>query len=55
MGLILFAIGRFFATIVTFVELRRMVIIEGTATLAEAISGKTEPVAEPAGGKQPDP
>ncbi|MCH7554062.1 MAG: hypothetical protein IIC82_08710 [Chloroflexi bacterium] len=37
MGLILFAIGRFFSTIVTFVELRRMVINESTEAIADAV------------------
>ena len=40
MGLILFAIGRFFSTIVTFVQLRQMVIMEGTSTIAEAVSAE---------------
>jgi len=47
MGLILFAIGRFFSTVVTFVELRRMVIVEGVSTIAEAVSNKTPPDSEP--------
>lgn len=38
MGLILFAIGRFFATIVTFVGARRMIIEESTAAIAEAVA-----------------
>ena len=38
MGLILFAIGRFFSTIVTFVDLRRMVIAEGVSTIAETVA-----------------
>ncbi|MEE9285531.1 MAG: hypothetical protein V3V35_07375 [Dehalococcoidia bacterium] len=54
MGLILFAIGRFFATIVTFVELRRMVIIEGVSTIAEAISSKTAPATESSPDQGPD-
>ena len=37
MALILFAIGRFFATIVGFVEARRMVTEEGTQAIAEAV------------------
>ena len=37
MGLILFAIARFFTTIVGFVEARRMVIVEGTEAIAEAV------------------
>ena len=40
MGLILFAIGRFFSTVVSFVEARRMVIEEGTSSIAEAVSAK---------------
>lgn len=44
MALILFAIGRFFDTIVGFVEARRMVIEEGTAAIAESLGadGKTK-------------
>ncbi len=38
MGLILFAIGRFFATIATFVGARRMIIEESTAAIAEAVA-----------------
>ena len=37
MALILFAIGRFFSTIVGFVEARRMVIAEGTEAVSEAV------------------
>ena len=45
MGLILFAIGRFFSTIVGFVEARRMIIEEGTTAIAElVVSGGPEPV-----------
>ena len=40
MGLILFAIARFFTTIVGFVEARRMVIGEGTEAIAEAVLSK---------------
>jgi len=36
MGLVLFAIGRFFATIVTFVQARRAIIVEGTSAIGEA-------------------
>ena len=38
MALILFAIGRFFTTIVGFVEARRMIIGEGTQAIADAVS-----------------
>ena len=38
MALILFAIGRFFTTIVGFVEARRMIIGEGTQAIAQAVS-----------------
>ena len=38
MGLILFSIGRFFTTIVGFVQARRMVIAEGTETIAGAVA-----------------
>ena len=37
MGLMLFAIGRFFTIIVGFVEARRMIIEEGTAAISEAL------------------
>ena len=46
MGLILYAIGRFFTAIITFVELRTMVIEEGTITIAEAVSGEALSAAE---------
>ena len=38
MGIILFSVGRFFSTIVGFVEARRMVMIEGNKAIAEAVS-----------------
>jgi hypothetical protein len=38
MGIILFSVGRFFSTIVGFVEARRMVMIEGNQAIAEAVS-----------------
>ena len=38
MAVILFSIGRFFTTIVGFVEARRMVIAEGTEAIAEAVA-----------------
>ncbi len=41
MGLILFAIGRFFTTIVGFVEARHMVIKEGVESIAEAAAART--------------
>ena len=45
MALIFFAIGRFFATIVGFVEARRMIIQEGTRAIAAALSeARTEKV-----------
>lgn len=37
MGIILFSVGRFFTTIVGFVEARRMVIVEGTEAIAEVV------------------
>ena len=37
MGIILFAIGRFFSTIVGFVQARYMIIQEGTEAIAEAV------------------
>ena len=40
MGVILFSVGRFFTTIVGFVEARRMVIVEGTEAIAEAVLSK---------------
>ena len=40
MGIILFSVGRFFSTIVGFVEARRMVIVEGTEAIAEAVLSK---------------
>ena len=47
MALILFSIGRFFTTIVGFVEARRMVIAEGTEAIAEALNaGPAEMVDE---------
>ena len=45
MGIILFSVGRFFTTIVGFVEARRMVIVEGAEAIAESVtSGRQEPV-----------
>jgi hypothetical protein len=41
MGIILFSVGRFFSTIVGFVEARRMVMIEGNQAIAEAVSAPT--------------
>ena len=41
MGIILFSVGRFFSTIVGFVEARRMVMIEGNQAIAEAVSSPT--------------
>ena len=38
MALVLFSIGRFFTTIVTFVQTRRMIIAEGTSAISEAVS-----------------
>ena len=38
MGIILFSVGRFFSTIVGFVEARRMVTAEGTEAIAEALN-----------------
>ena len=43
MGIILFSVGRFFSTIVGFVEARRMVIVEGTEAIAEAVLSKETP------------
>lgn len=37
MGLVLFAIGRFFSTIVTFVRTRQFIIVEGTTAIARAV------------------
>jgi len=43
MGVILFSVGRFFSTIVGFVEARRMIIIEGTEAVSSAVaSSRTE-------------
>ena len=45
MGVILFSAGRFFSTIVGFVEARRMVMVEGAEAIAEALTsgqGKEE-------------
>ena len=45
MGIILFSVGRFFTTIIGFVEARRMVIVEGAEAIAESVtSGRQEPV-----------
>ncbi len=41
MGIILYSVGRFFSTIVGFVEARRMVMIEGNQAIAEAVSAPT--------------
>ena len=38
MGLILFAVGRFFSTIVGFVQARRMIIAEGTEAVTTAVA-----------------
>ena len=38
MGIILFSVGRFFSTIVGFVEARRMVMVEGAEAIAEAVT-----------------
>ncbi len=38
MALVLFSIGRFFATIVTFVQTRRFIIVEGASAIAQAVS-----------------
>lgn len=38
MGIILFSVGRFFSTIVGFVEARRMVMVEGNEAIAEAVA-----------------
>ena len=40
MGIIFFAIGRFFTTIVGFVEARRMIITEGSEAIAEATAAR---------------
>jgi len=40
MGIILFAIGRFFSIIVGFVEARRMVIVEGTEAISDAVASR---------------
>ena len=40
MGIILFAIGRFFSTIVGFVQARYMIIQEGTEAIAEAVKSR---------------
>ena len=48
MGVILFAVGRFFSTIVGFVEARRMIIVEGVGAIAEAVTPQQEPESEPA-------
>ena len=43
MGIILFSVGRFFSTIVGFVEARRMIMVEGAEAIAEAVtSGRGE-------------
>ena len=42
MALVLFAIGRFFTTIVAFVQARRMIIGEATSTISEALIAKAE-------------
>ena len=38
MALVLFAVGRFFATIVTFVQTRRTIIVEGTSAIGDAVA-----------------
>ncbi len=43
MGLILFAIGRFFSTVVGFVVARRVIITEGTNAISAAIATGREP------------
>ncbi len=48
MGVILFSVGRFFSTIVGFVEARRMIIVEGVGAIAEAVTPQPEPESEPA-------
>ena len=40
MGLILFAVGRFFSTIVGFVQARRMIIAEGTEAVTTAVASR---------------
>ena len=40
MGIILFAVGRFFSTIVGFVQARRMIIAEGTGAVATAVASR---------------
>ena len=44
MAVIFFAIGRFFTTIVGFVEARRMIIAEGTEAIAAAMREEKRPV-----------
>ncbi len=46
MGIILFSVGRFFSTIVGFVEARRMVMVEGNEAIAEAV-GESKDAEEP--------
>ncbi len=38
MALVLFSIGRFFTTIVTFVQTRRFIIVEGASAISQAVS-----------------
>ena len=40
-GIILFSVARLFATIVGFVEARRMVMVEGNEAITEAVSSPT--------------
>ena len=47
MALIFFAIGRFFSTIVGFVQACRMIIEEGTSAISEAVVGRRAEEAEP--------
>ena len=42
MGTILFSVGRFFSVIVGFVEVRRMVMVEGAEAIAEVITSRQE-------------
>ena len=46
MGLILFAIGSFFTTIVGFVQARRMIIAEGAETIAGAVAQREGPTVQ---------
>ena len=42
MGLVLFSIGRFFSTIVGFVQARQMIIGEGTEAIAMQVGGSSD-------------